>query len=127
MTRPATGPIGSRDFGSIATSAATYEIRIAGHLDDHWSATLAELTLVRLDDGTTTLTGPLVDQAQLHGVLARIRDLGVPLLTLSTLDCPGTSGKPHATTTTATIPLGQEQAHVNRHRNDPPSQRPTSC
>jgi hypothetical protein len=126
MTRPATSPIGSSDIGSTTTSAATYEIRIAGHLDDHWSATLAELTLVRLDDGTTSLTGPLVDQAQLHGVLARIRDLGVPLLTLRTLDCAGTLGKPHATTTTVTIPLEQEQAHVNRHRSDSPSPRPTS-
>ncbi|MBA2560453.1 MAG: hypothetical protein H0V07_11330 [Propionibacteriales bacterium] len=108
MTRPATSQTGSSDIGSTATGAATYEIRVWGHLDDHWSATLAELTLVRLDDGTTSLTGPLVDQAQLHGVLARIRDLGVPLLTLRALDCTGTSGKPHATTTTATIPLEQE-------------------
>jgi hypothetical protein len=127
MTLPATRPIGSSDSGSTATSAATYEIRIAGHLDDYWSATLAELTLVRLNDGTTSLTGPLVDQAQLHGVLARIRDLGVPLLTLSTLDCAGTSGEPHATTTTAAIPREEEHAHVNRHPSDSPSPRPTSC
>jgi hypothetical protein len=66
-----------------------YEIRVAGHLDDHWAATLGNLTLVRLDDGTTSLTGPLVDQAQLHGVLTRIRDLGVPLLMLHTLEGPG--------------------------------------
>jgi hypothetical protein len=127
MIPPATKPTGSSDIGSTATGASTYEIRVAGHLDDHWSATLAELTLVRLDDGTTSLTGPLVDQAQLHGVLARIRDLGVPLLTLRTLDYAGTSGKPHATTNTATIPLEQEQAHVNRHRSDSPSPRPISC
>jgi hypothetical protein len=79
-TGPATGP---------ATGSATYEIRVAGHLDDHWAATLGDLTLVRLDDGTTSLTGPVIDQSQLHGVLARIRDLGVPLLTLRTLDCAG--------------------------------------
>jgi hypothetical protein len=69
-----------------ATGAATYEIRVAGHLDDHWATTLGDLTLVRTDDGTTILTGPLADQAQLHGVLARIRDLGVPLLALRRLD-----------------------------------------
>jgi hypothetical protein len=69
--------------------AATYEIRVAGHLDDHWAATLGDLTLARLGDGTTSLTGPIVDQAHLHGVLARIRDLGVPLLTLRTVDDAG--------------------------------------
>jgi hypothetical protein len=63
----------------------TYEIRVAGHLDDHWAAALGDLTLVRLRDGTTSLTGPL-DQARLHGVLARIRDLGVPLVTVRPLE-----------------------------------------
>ena len=71
-----------------AAGTARYEIRVAGHLDDHWAATLGDLTLVRLDDGTTSLVGPLVDQAQLHGVLARIRDLGVPLLMLHAVDGP---------------------------------------
>jgi hypothetical protein len=59
---------------------------VAGHLDDHWGATLGDLDLVRLGDGTTSLTGPVVDQAQLHGLLARIRDIGVPLLLLRTID-----------------------------------------
>jgi hypothetical protein len=107
MTRPATSPTGSSDIGSTATGTATCEIRVAGHLDDHWSAMLGDLTLVRLEDGTTSLTGPLVDQAQLHGVLARIRDIGVPLLTLRTLDSAGTLGTPPAATT-ATIPFEQE-------------------
>jgi hypothetical protein len=84
MTRPATSATGSD--GPTATGTVTYEIRVAGHLDDHWSATLGDLALVRLDDGTTSLKGPVLDQAQLHGVLARIRDLGVPLLTLRTSD-----------------------------------------
>ncbi len=80
MTRPA--PRAASQTGPTAT----YEIRVAGHLDDHWAATLNDLTLTCLDDGTTSLTGPLIDQAQLHGLLARIRDLGVPLLTLRTLE-----------------------------------------
>ena len=88
MSRPS--PAVPGQTGPTAAGAATYEIRVAGHLDDHWAATLDDLTLIRLDDGTTSLTGPLIDQAQLHGVLARIRDLGVPLLTLRTLDCAGT-------------------------------------
>jgi RimJ/RimL family protein N-acetyltransferase len=64
----------------------TYELRVDGHLDDHWSAMLGDLTLARRDDGTTTLTGPVVDQAQLHGILSRVRDLGAPLLALRTVD-----------------------------------------
>ena len=64
---------------------APYEVRVAGHLDDHWAAWLDDLTLVRRDDGTTVLTGPVADQSQLHGLLARIRDLGVPLLSLAQL------------------------------------------
>jgi len=91
MTRPT-----SSAAGSDQTGTATYEIRVAGHLDDHWAATLDDLTLVRLDDGTTSLTGPVIDQAQLHGVLARIRDLGVPLLTLRTLDRAGTASRSSA-------------------------------
>ncbi len=66
------------------TETTTYEIRVAGHLDDHWAAVFGDLALVRLDDGTTSLTGR-VDQAQLHGVLARVRDVGVPLLTVRPL------------------------------------------
>ena len=69
-----------------AATATTYELRLAGHLDDHWSTTLGGLTLTRRPDGTTTLTGPLADQAQLHGVLARVRDLGVTLISLAAAD-----------------------------------------
>lgn len=57
-----------------------YRIRVRGHLDDRWSDWLGGLTVQRQDDGTTVLVGPVVDQAALHGVLARIRDLGLPLL-----------------------------------------------
>ena len=64
------------------TAPATYAIRVDGHLDDHWSAWLGELDLTREADGTTTVTVPVADQAQLHGVLARLRDLGVVLIDL---------------------------------------------
>jgi hypothetical protein len=80
-------------------------VRVAGHLDDHWAATLDDLTLVRLNDGTTSLTGPLIDQAQLHGLLTRIRDLGVPLLTLRTLDCAGTDSRSSAKMASPGTPL----------------------
>jgi hypothetical protein len=91
MTWPIPSPAGPGRTGP--TGAATYEIRVAGHLDDHWAVTLGDLTLVRLDDGTTSLTGLVIDQAHLHGVLVRIRDLGVALLTLRTLDRADTDSR----------------------------------
>ena len=57
-----------------------YEIRIKGHLDDKWADWFEGLTITRADNGETLLRGTVVDQAALHGVIARIRDLGVPLL-----------------------------------------------
>lgn len=62
------------------------EIRIEGHLDQHWSAWFGALTLTHEPDGTTTLRGTVTDQAQLHGVLAQIRDLGATLISLTPLD-----------------------------------------
>jgi GTPase len=64
------------------TTPTRYAIRVAGHLDDHWSTRLGGMTVTRNDDGTSTLTGPVADQAQLHGVLAGLRDIGVTLLDL---------------------------------------------
>ena len=64
-----------------------YEIRVQGHLDCLWADWLDGLTLTRERDGTTTLRGPPVDQAALHGVLTRIRDLGLPLVSLRRV-CP---------------------------------------
>jgi hypothetical protein len=71
----------------------TYRIRVSGHLDDRWSDWLGGLAVQRRDDGTTVLVGPVVDQAALHGVLARIRDLGLPLLAVDRVAEPhvGTS------------------------------------
>lgn len=59
-----------------------HEIRLGAHLDSRWSDWLGGLELTRLPDGTTTLIGPIADQAALHGVLNRLRDLGVPLLSV---------------------------------------------
>ncbi len=60
----------------------TYEVRVRGHLDDHWGDWLGGFTLDRRDDGTTSLVGDVTDQAQLHGVLSALRDVGVELLAL---------------------------------------------
>jgi len=60
----------------VNTTATTYIIRVEGHLDDHWSAWLGELDMTRDDDGSTTVTVQVADQAQLHGMLAGLRDIG---------------------------------------------------
>jgi hypothetical protein len=57
-----------------------YEIRISGHLDDRWADWFEGLTIMREDNGDTLLTGPVVDQAALHGLLRKVRDLGLPLV-----------------------------------------------
>jgi hypothetical protein len=62
---------------------AMYEIRIKGHLDDRWAYKFEGLTLTREDNGVTLLTGTVADQAALHGVLRAIRNLGVPLLSVT--------------------------------------------
>ena len=63
-------------------SPTVYEVRVAAHLDDHWSDVLGGFTITRHPNGTSTLTGTAADQAQLHGVLAGLRDVGAELLDL---------------------------------------------
>ncbi len=63
-----------------------YLIRVGGHLDDHWSARLDGFAITRQADGTSTLCGPVRDQAELHGVLAGLRDIGATLVELRRLD-----------------------------------------
>lgn len=70
------------------TTPTAYAIRVNGHLDDHWSAWLGELDMTRDDDGTTTLTVSIADQAQLHGVLAGLRDIGAVITDLRTASAP---------------------------------------
>ncbi len=62
--------------------AARYEIRCATHLDHRWDAWFDGLVLRHDRDGTTTLSGPVVDQAALYGLLDKLRDLGLPLLSV---------------------------------------------
>ncbi len=67
------------------TWPATQVIRVGGHLDPHWADSFG-LALTHEAGGVTTLTGAVRDQAQLHGILERIRDLGVPLLSVAVTD-----------------------------------------
>jgi hypothetical protein len=61
----------------------SYDIRVLGHLDPHWSTWFTGLTLTHQDDGTTSLHGVVTDQAELHGLLAKVRDLGATLLSVT--------------------------------------------
>jgi hypothetical protein len=72
-SRPTTAPVG-------------YQLRIDGHLDQRWTAWFGDLTLTHEADGTTSLSGAISDQAELHGLLTKIRDLGVTLISVEVID-----------------------------------------
>lgn len=64
----------------------TYEIKLKGHLNESWADWFDGMTFIHESDGTTTLTGKIIDQAALHGLLKKVRDLGLPLLSVNCLD-----------------------------------------
>lgn len=63
-----------------------YEFRLQGHLGSRWSTWLDGMDLTHHSDGTTVARGPVVDQAALHGLLARVRDIGLPLLSVTRVE-----------------------------------------
>jgi hypothetical protein len=65
---------------------AVYQVRIEGHLGPAWAGWFAGLSIALEDNGDTLLTGAVVDQAALHGLLRKVRDLGVPLVSVNRLD-----------------------------------------
>ena len=64
---------------------ACYRLRVDGHLDEHWSAWFGDLILTHESDGTTSLSGLVSDQAELHGLLRKVRDLGVTLISVAVI------------------------------------------
>ena len=66
--------------------SAWYEIRLQGRLDPRWAAWFAGMTVSTHADGTTAIHGQVADQAALHGLLQRLRDLGLPLLSVDRVD-----------------------------------------
>jgi hypothetical protein len=63
-----------------------YEIRLKGHLEGRWAAWFDGLSLTQESDGTTVIRGSVIDQAALHGLLSKVRDLGLPLIAVTQLD-----------------------------------------
>ena len=82
---------------------SSYQIRLKGHLGPQWAAYFDGFTLTNSENGEALLTGVIMDQAALHGVLAKIRDLGLPLLSVNRL----TSGK--ASDDADSEPMSQEE------------------
>ena len=74
---------GSRPGGAV------YQIRVRGHLNSRWSRWFEGLSISHQEDGTTLLTGTIVDQPALHGVIIKIRDLGLPLLSVERMGKDG--------------------------------------
>ena len=72
-------PTGDPDTGR-------YEIRLSGHLAARWSAWFDGLSVSHEGDGTTLISGPVADQAALHGLLQRVRDLGLPLVSVTRIE-----------------------------------------
>jgi hypothetical protein len=79
MSRPPAG-------ATPAESPAYYELRVQGVLDARWSAWFEGLQVSSDQAGETTIAGPVADQAALHGLLTKIRDLGLPLLSVRRID-----------------------------------------
>lgn len=94
--RPRTHPDGLPAADAVRPIAAPtrYRLEVAGHLAQHWEPWFGTMTLEREPDGTTSLTGVVADQAELHGLLAKVRDLGLTLLALSVVDPPPAADAP---------------------------------
>ena len=70
----------------MGEGAGRYEIRLQGHLDGRWAVWFEGMSLSHADDGTTVIRGEVTDQAALHGMLSKVRDLGLPLVAVRRVD-----------------------------------------
>lgn len=71
--------------------AIIYQIRIEGQLGQQWTDWFDGLSITPGDNGTTLLTGPVIDQSALHGLLKKVRDLGMPLVSVNRMETDGSS------------------------------------
>ena len=76
----------SETCSGLHDDSGRYEIRLKGHLDSRWLAWFDGLSLIRDSDGTTVICGQVADQAALHGLLRTVRDLGLPLVSVTQVD-----------------------------------------
>jgi hypothetical protein len=90
----------SNELEPIPGQPTVYQIRLKGHLDTQWTDWFDGLTITLEEGGDTLLTGPVIDQAALHGLLKKVRDLGMPLISVSPVD-------PGPPTTPGTCQAGQ--------------------
>lgn len=75
--------VSENERNRYSVESQVYRIRVKGHLDNGWSEWFEGLSVTREEDGTTVLTGPVADQPALHGLLVKIRDLGLPLVSVN--------------------------------------------
>ena len=77
---------GKQTFDKKHKQHPCYEIRLKGHLDNRWAEWFDGLTITLEENGNTLLSGPLADQAALHGILKKVRDLGLTLLSVNSVE-----------------------------------------
>ncbi|HEX6555904.1 MAG TPA: hypothetical protein VF026_24305 [Ktedonobacteraceae bacterium] len=101
----------TRNSETDPSQPAVYQIRLKGHLGREWTHWFGGLAITALDTGETLLTGPVVDQAALHSVLRKVRDLGIPLLSVNPVK-PGQAEASHITLDLDDQSIGtQEEIH----------------
>ena len=71
-----------------------YEIRLKGHLDSRWAAWFDGMSIINESDGMTVIRGPVIDQAALHGLLQKLRDLNLPLVSVTQVDPDPSADQP---------------------------------
>ena len=98
--RRTAGRSSTSDREAVHGGGERYEIRLEGHLDGRWSAWFDGLRLTNEADGTATLSGTVIDQSALHGLLQKVRDLGLPLVSVTQVGADRTGPDQPDTSTT---------------------------